>query len=191
MHTVRRAGRAAASAARVVSRASPSSERRPNAAIPSIAIAASSSSLKSLGAPFPGAAAARRARWFAAPADAANFMVKGERQGFGRHVRVRLLLLLARPPATDVAAHVAAGPQPDPVTDQAAWACTAEVVERLKPMIEWVKIDRDLSTESMRTKMAVLVTRWLASNVVYWKDVSMFQHLQSHGLRVSKHEVCG
>ena len=50
----------------------PSSERRPNAAIPSIAIAASSSSLKSLGAPFPGAAAARRARWFAAPADAAS-----------------------------------------------------------------------------------------------------------------------
>ena len=72
MHTVRRAGRAAASAARVVSRASPSSERRPNAAIPSIAIAASSSSLKSLGAPFVGAAAARRARWFAAPADAAS-----------------------------------------------------------------------------------------------------------------------
>ena len=72
MHTVRRAGRAAASAARVVSRASPSSERRPNAAIPSIAIAASSSSLKSLGAPFIGAAAARRARWFAAPADAAS-----------------------------------------------------------------------------------------------------------------------
>ena len=72
MHTVRRAGRAAASAARVVSRASPSSERRPNAAIPSIAIAASSSSLKSLGAPFIGAAAARRARWLAAPADAAS-----------------------------------------------------------------------------------------------------------------------
>ena len=36
------------------------------------AINASSSSLKSLGAPFIGAAAARRARWFAAPADAAS-----------------------------------------------------------------------------------------------------------------------